>query len=79
MSTGIKWLIGIVVIAAIAWAAWWSGLLDQYVPAGTQQANYTETEVADESLEQDTAAVDAELQALGAAAIQADGELYEQN
>ena len=50
MSTAVKWVIGIIIVAALGWLLWWSGWLGHSsAPAAsapsTQQAN-TQTTVA---------------------------------
>ena len=81
MSIAIKWIIGLIVIAVLAWLVWWSGWLSgapapavpgaaQPVATTTSQAPANDNgmsaaaDTSDAALDQDAAAVDAQVQGL---------------
>ncbi len=81
MSTAIKWIIGLIVLAALAWLVWYSGLLSAPAPVAQraalvatttpQQSAATTTngmsapaDTSSAALNQDAAAIDAQVQGL---------------
>lgn len=78
MSTAIKWVIAVLVVAVLAWLLWWSGWLTKpktamntqgapmqqatSTPQGPIDGMSTATDTSDAALSQDTAAIDAQMQ-----------------
>jgi hypothetical protein len=79
MSTAVKWVIAIIVLAALAWLVWWSGWLTSKTgqpalgtntqatttPAEAQPQNgmSANNDASDQGIAQDTAAIDAQIKA----------------
>lgn len=81
MSTTVRWIIAVLIIAALAWLVWWSGWLTGKKPvmapaaANNTQATTTppaptngmsaSNDASNAAITQDTAAIDTQMQAYG--------------
>lgn len=77
MSVALKWIVALIVVAAVGWLVWWSGILNKKSETAlpNQNASATSTEevpqngmsksndASDAAVAQDTAAIDAQLSA----------------
>jgi hypothetical protein len=80
MSTAVRWIIALLVVAVLAWLVWWSGWLTKPHAAVNQQQQAQATTTAqqpqngmsanndasDAGISQDTAAIDAQMKAYDA-------------
>ncbi len=80
MSTTVRWIIAVLVVAVLAWLLWWSGWLSGKKPAMAPATTSVATSTApaaptngmsasnddsDAAITQDTAAIDTQMQAYG--------------
>lgn len=77
MSVALKWIVALIVIAALGWLVWWSGVLHKKPAATTPDTSAVATsteevpqngmsksnDASDQAVAQDTAAIDAQLSA----------------